>query len=271
MIQPEELKKSEPLKWSAGTGTDVWELFCACIAGDLATVSRLLTNDPSLVRCHHAYRTPLYFAVRENRLAVAEFLLEHGADPIGLAVNDSLLDICRDRGYAEMEKLLEVQARQRSTASRPGARRSPRAIRERDLARSARPARRLARTAARRRPAFQSADPLGRDDPAARSDRRAPRPRRRHQRRAPATAHARFSSPTATTTIAAGATCRRTSPRHPARCSTHLRARGAYCRHLHRRVASATWNGSVNCWIKIPHWPTASRSTSRTTSVPGPR
>ena len=54
MIQPEELKNSEPLRWSAGTGTDLWELFCACIAGDMPTIGRLLANDPSLVRGHHA-------------------------------------------------------------------------------------------------------------------------------------------------------------------------------------------------------------------------
>ena len=61
------------------------------------------------MRCSYAYRTPLYFAVRENRIPVVEFLLDHGADPLSLAVNDSLLDICRDRGYAELEKLLEAK------------------------------------------------------------------------------------------------------------------------------------------------------------------
>src|SRR5712692_3378780 len=108
MIRPEELKKDEPLKWSTGTGADVWEMFCAAIAGDLETIQRLVTRDASLVRCHYAYRTPLYFAVRENQIEVARFLLEHGADPLGLAVNDSLLDIARDRGHAELEKLLET-------------------------------------------------------------------------------------------------------------------------------------------------------------------
>jgi hypothetical protein len=29
MIQPDELKKNEPLIWSTGTGTDAWEMFCA--------------------------------------------------------------------------------------------------------------------------------------------------------------------------------------------------------------------------------------------------
>ena len=82
MLRPIELTKNQPLKWSAGTGTDVWDLFQACIAGDLAAVERLVAKDPSLVRCQHAYRTPLYFAVRENRLEVASFLLHHCGDPL---------------------------------------------------------------------------------------------------------------------------------------------------------------------------------------------
>jgi ankyrin repeat protein len=116
MFQPEELKSPQPLKWSPGSGTDVWTIFCACISGDLPTVQRFLAADPALVRCHYAYRTPLYFAVRENQVRIAEFLLENGADPIDQAVNDSLLEICRDRGYAELEARLE-----RSLAVRQGA------------------------------------------------------------------------------------------------------------------------------------------------------
>ena len=75
MIQPEALKKDEPLLWSAGKGTDVWAMFSAAIAGDLEAIKRLVGRDASLVRCHYAYRTPLYFAVRENRSEVAAFLL----------------------------------------------------------------------------------------------------------------------------------------------------------------------------------------------------
>ncbi len=108
MIQPDELKSNEPLLWSPGRGTDVWALFNACIAGDLAAVERLVARDPSLVRCQYAYRKPLYFAVRENRLDVAAFLLERDPDPMNLWVDDNPLDIARDRGYAEMEKLLET-------------------------------------------------------------------------------------------------------------------------------------------------------------------
>ena len=120
MIQPDELKQNAPLVWSTGTGTDVWALFCAIVAGDLATVTQLVGKDPAIVRCHHGYRTPIYFAVRENQLSIAEFLLENGADPLGLAVNDSLLEITRDRGHVEMERLLDEKLRTIHNASPRG-------------------------------------------------------------------------------------------------------------------------------------------------------
>lgn len=132
MIQPEALKKNEPLLWSAGMGVEVWEMFCACIIGDLNAIKRLVEKDPSLVRCHHAYRTPLYFAVRENQVEVAAFLLDHGADPLGLAVNDTFLDVARDRGYEEMQKLLEIKLASLHGAS-PKGEAIAAAIRERDL------------------------------------------------------------------------------------------------------------------------------------------
>jgi ankyrin repeat protein len=120
MTQPDALKKNEPLLWSPGTGSDVWDLFCACIQGDLEAVQRLLKKDPSLARCHYNYRKPLYFAVRENQLDITVFLLERDPDPTGLAVNDSLLDIARDRGYTEMQRLLETKLAELHRASARG-------------------------------------------------------------------------------------------------------------------------------------------------------
>lgn len=133
MTQPEELKKNEPLVWSTGVGADVWGLFCACIAGDLKAVQRLLSKDASLARCQYNYRKPLYFAVRENRVAVVEFLLERDPNPIGLAVNDSLVEIARDRGYAEMEKLLVTKLASIHNVS-PKGEPIAEAIRQRDVA-----------------------------------------------------------------------------------------------------------------------------------------
>jgi ankyrin repeat protein len=105
MVRPDELTKNEPLLWSAGNGTDVWDLFCACAAGDLETVERLVGGNPSLVRAHYEYRTPLYFAVRENRMAVARFLLDRGANPF--YNGEDLIEMARLRRLADMETLIE--------------------------------------------------------------------------------------------------------------------------------------------------------------------
>jgi hypothetical protein len=129
MIQPELLKQKIPLVWSPGTGSDVWEMFCACIEGDLETVKQLVDRDPSLARCNFAYRTPIYFAVRENQIGVAAFLLEHGAD----ALSQNLPGIARDRGYVDLEKFLESKFASLHGASSKGEPVAA-AIRERDLA-----------------------------------------------------------------------------------------------------------------------------------------
>jgi uncharacterized protein len=115
MVQPDELKQDEPLLWSPGTGTEVWALFCACTSGDLVTVTRLIDANPSLVRAHYEYRTPLSFAVRENQIAVVAFLLERAAEPFWNG--DDLVDMARLRGHREMQALIE---------SRRPTRRSPR-------------------------------------------------------------------------------------------------------------------------------------------------
>jgi ankyrin repeat protein len=103
------------------------------MSGNLADVKRLLEKDPSLVRCHYHYRKPIYFAVRENRIEVVALLLERDPDPTGLAVNDSLIEIARDRGYAEMQQLLEQKLAERYGASTRGEPVAA-AIRERNLA-----------------------------------------------------------------------------------------------------------------------------------------
>ncbi len=106
MNRPDALKKDEAMMWSPGTGVQIWEVFCAAISGDVETLRRMLDEQPALANCHYVYRTPLYFAVRENQFEAAGLLLKRGADPLGLAVNDSFLQIAQDRGYGEMEELL---------------------------------------------------------------------------------------------------------------------------------------------------------------------
>jgi ankyrin repeat protein len=133
MTQPDELRKNERLLWSTGTGMDVWQMFCAAMTGDLRTIEALLQHDPSLVRCQYAYRTPLDFAVRENQVEAAACLLDRGVNPIGLSFKDSFVEIARDRGYTEMQALLEDKLATIHNAS-PAGEPIASAIRERDLA-----------------------------------------------------------------------------------------------------------------------------------------
>ena len=116
MVQPEELKTDAPLLWSPGAGTEVWRLFCASVSGDLAAVTQLIDANPSLVRAHYEYRTPLYFAVREDRMAIVTFLLDRGAEPFWNG--DDLIEMARIRGLREMEALIESQRPQRRRGPR---------------------------------------------------------------------------------------------------------------------------------------------------------
>jgi ankyrin repeat protein len=107
MVQPDELKRDEKLLWSPGTGTEVWSLFCACVAGDVETVTRLVDANPALVDAHHEYRTPLYFAARENQMAVASLLIDRGANPFWNG-ND-IVEMAKVRGLKDMHALVERQ------------------------------------------------------------------------------------------------------------------------------------------------------------------
>jgi len=126
VIRPEELTRNEPLLWSAGNGTEVWDLFCACAAGDLDTVTRLVGGNPSLVRAHYEYRTPLYFAVRENHMAIAKVLLDRGANPF--YNGEDLIEMARIRRLADMEALIEGHRGKSSLVNRPSEDESGRAL-----------------------------------------------------------------------------------------------------------------------------------------------
>ena len=130
MIQPEALKQQKPWLWSPGIGTDVWAMFCACIDRRPRDREALWSADPSLVRAHYEYRTPLSFAVRENQLAVAEFLLDHGADAARARRR------ARDRARPWLRRRWRACSSGSSracTAPRPRASRSPRPSATRDL------------------------------------------------------------------------------------------------------------------------------------------
>jgi ankyrin repeat protein len=117
VIQPDDLKHETPWVWSPGRGTDVWEMFLACAAGDLGAVNKLVQKDPSLVRSHYQYRTPLSFAVRNDRLEVAEYLIDRGALKVGLG---DPREMARDRGLVAMERLLDRKLAELYGASERG-------------------------------------------------------------------------------------------------------------------------------------------------------
>ena len=106
MRQPVELSNDRPLVWSTGTGNQVWQMFTLSQTGELDQLKRLFAVHPELIECQFAYRTPLFFAVRENHVEVVRFFLAAGANPVGLMINDSLPQISQDRGYREMEQSL---------------------------------------------------------------------------------------------------------------------------------------------------------------------
>lgn len=131
MNRPEPLGRDEPLVWSPGRGTDVWVMLVAARDGDVATLERLLDADASLIRCQYEYRTPLSFAVRENRVDAAALLLERGARAF-----EDALDHAGDRGYDAMASMLESKLSELWGVA-PGGETMAGAIRDRDLARVA--------------------------------------------------------------------------------------------------------------------------------------
>ncbi len=264
MIRPEALKKNDHLFWSPGIGADVWEMFCAAITGDLETIKRLLDKDPSLARANYEYRTPLHFAVRENQLEVAAYLLEHGATfSFGNVLEDA-----RDRGYIEMQKLLEAAlAVPHDTVPKGAA--IAEAIRERDLTK----VRRLLdadstlvhasdeRTNQPIHWAAMTRQPDIIDELLARGQ---------TSTHSVATARVQFSLPTAIITFAAGAMCHGTGRPRRAKCSRTCAGAAQTATSAPRRT-SAIWNGCANCLTMTHRWPIAHQITSPTTPAPGRR
>ena len=93
---PAKLQSEAYLPWSRGRGVDVWAMLMAAASGDLAGVKALEARDEGLLNCEYEYLTPLHFALRENRMAVVEYLLERTVDPL--------------YGYGDMPVQLEVAA-----------------------------------------------------------------------------------------------------------------------------------------------------------------
>jgi RNA polymerase sigma factor (sigma-70 family) len=136
LVRPDELKSEDESDWAGGRGTDVWEMFTAAIHGDLQTVQKLVRQNPRLVGCSHQYRTPLHFAVQENQIDVARFLLQQGADAAynsGNAWHGRPVAIAEERGHEAMHQLLLDHLAQ-SAGVDEGGERIAAVIRQRDVA-----------------------------------------------------------------------------------------------------------------------------------------
>ncbi len=104
---PAELRTDAYLPWSRGRGVDVWAMLDAAAQGDLAEVQALAARDPGLLDCEFQYLTPLHFALRENRIAVVEYLLPLTTYPM-YGHGDLPLKMVRDRGYTELGDFFEA-------------------------------------------------------------------------------------------------------------------------------------------------------------------
>ncbi len=95
---------------------DLWSLFEASAAGDLAAVKWLVERRPELVNAQYNYTPAIHFAVREGRLEVAQYLIDRGAETVdyrSYPFQDSLLTIAEDREDLAMADLLRKVAARR--------------------------------------------------------------------------------------------------------------------------------------------------------------
>lgn len=114
MKQPDDLKTDKMKPWCRGRGVDVWAMLSAAAAGDLATIRAMIEREPTLAGCEYAYRTPMHFAARENRIEVVRFLIEKGQSVLDAGAgtwHESGFAFARDRGYTELLALLEAEAK----------------------------------------------------------------------------------------------------------------------------------------------------------------
>ena len=116
MLQPIELKLELPMQLSNGvvsTTTKVWNILVASKDGDLDSVKKLGAECPELLYAQYNYTPPIHFAVREGHLDLVKYLRENGAHDPSYKIYpflDSLQTVANDRGYNEIETLLNEYA-----------------------------------------------------------------------------------------------------------------------------------------------------------------
>jgi hypothetical protein len=113
MIQPVEMRQTLPMSLHDGvvsTTTKVWEMLRASWEGDLNLVKQKIAECPQFGTCEFNYTPPLHFAVREGHVEIVrELIAQKALNPKykGYPFGDSLLTMAQDRGYAEIESVLQ--------------------------------------------------------------------------------------------------------------------------------------------------------------------
>lgn len=116
MLQPIELKLDLPMKLSndvVSTTTKVWNVLVASKRGDLKAVKRMGDECHELLFAQYNYTPPIHFAVREGHVELVKYLLDNGAHDPKYKIypfQDSLQTIANDRGYNDIESLLNEYA-----------------------------------------------------------------------------------------------------------------------------------------------------------------
>ena len=105
--------------------------------GDLETIRACIDAEPELAHCNIRYREPLYFAVGNNHIEVARFLVESGAEityKSGNRHHQRPIERAEDRGFDEMADLLKSSLEKRyDVRYRPEGEEIAALIREHDL------------------------------------------------------------------------------------------------------------------------------------------
>ena len=108
LVGPASRSVIKPAELDSEEGGVIWSALTASDDGDVVTLRALLERDPQLSRAEFWYTPAIHFAVREGHADAVQLLLDAGADPEWNGLHDgSLIVMARDRGHAQIARLLE--------------------------------------------------------------------------------------------------------------------------------------------------------------------